>query len=104
HRQPDHVHFVHASHVQAGFQCETCHGNMLAPDPEENPLVRAFQSFSYSPYMGAGFDAVKNAYGLGFSGKVKQVRPLGMGDCVNCHRGQNELNKVGPLDCSTCHY
>ncbi|HET9016924.1 MAG TPA: cytochrome c3 family protein [Thermomicrobiaceae bacterium] len=23
---PDHVHFVHATHINAGIQCQTCHG------------------------------------------------------------------------------
>ncbi|MDI3339648.1 MAG: cytochrome c3 family protein [Sphaerobacter sp.] len=26
HQMPDHVHFVHAMHINAGFQCQTCHG------------------------------------------------------------------------------
>ncbi len=28
HQTPDHVHFVHATHIKAGFQCSTCHGDM----------------------------------------------------------------------------
>ena len=31
--------------------------------------------------------------------KVKQVRALKMGDCVDCHRENN-----APTDCYTCHY
>ena len=31
--------------------------------------------------------------------KVKQVRSLKMGDCLECHR-QNSA----PTDCTTCHY
>ena len=30
HRLPDHVHFVHTAHIQAGIQCSTCHGNVGA--------------------------------------------------------------------------
>ena len=30
---------------------------------------------------------------------VRQVRPLKMGDCVDCHRANN-----APTDCTTCHY
>jgi hypothetical protein len=30
HRMPDHVHFVHSAHIQAGIQCSTCHGNVGA--------------------------------------------------------------------------
>ena len=28
HRLPDHVHFVHAPHIQAGLDCATCHGDV----------------------------------------------------------------------------
>ncbi len=28
HQQPDHVHFVHASHINYGFDCAECHGDM----------------------------------------------------------------------------
>ena len=33
------------------------------------------------------------------SEKVRQVRSLKMGDCVDCHRAND-----APTDCSTCHY
>lgn len=29
HQLPDHVHFVHAVHINAGFTCQTCHGNVV---------------------------------------------------------------------------
>lgn len=28
HQLPDHVHFVHAMHINAGFSCSTCHGDV----------------------------------------------------------------------------
>ena len=28
HQMPDHVHFVHSSHVNYGFDCAECHGDM----------------------------------------------------------------------------
>jgi predicted CXXCH cytochrome family protein len=28
HQLPDHVHFVHAMHINAGFTCSTCHGDV----------------------------------------------------------------------------
>ncbi|GIW09547.1 MAG: class III cytochrome C domain protein [Dehalococcoidia bacterium] len=67
HRQPDHVGFVHWTHIARGFDCATCHGDVTNLDLM--PL-----------------------------GRVKQVRALGMGDCVNCHRQNN-----APTDCWTCH-
>jgi predicted CXXCH cytochrome family protein len=28
HQVPDHVHFVHSMHINAGFDCATCHGDV----------------------------------------------------------------------------
>lgn len=28
HQLPEHVHFVHATHINAGIQCATCHGDV----------------------------------------------------------------------------
>ena len=30
HRLPDHVQFVHAPHIQQGFPCSTCHGDIAS--------------------------------------------------------------------------
>lgn len=30
HRMPDHVQFVHAPHIQQGFACSTCHGDIAS--------------------------------------------------------------------------
>jgi len=30
HRMPDHVHFAHAPHIRAGFDCATCHGDVAS--------------------------------------------------------------------------
>ena len=30
HRMPDHVQFVHSPHIQAGFSCSTCHGDVAS--------------------------------------------------------------------------
>lgn len=72
HRVPDHVHFVHESHVKyfaerdgiaASETCVLCHQD------------------------------------VGSMTKVRQVRSLKMGDCVDCHREYE-----APTDCTTCHY
>jgi hypothetical protein len=62
HRMPDHVRFVHEAHIQAGFQCATCHGD------------------------------------VGKMSTAVQVRQLGMGDCLTCHRQNN-----APTECAICH-
>jgi len=72
HRVPDHVQFVHEAHVR--FFSED--GDIAA-------------SATCSICHGD----------VGGMVKVKQVRPLKMADCVNCHRENS-----APTDCATCHY
>lgn len=35
HRLPDHVQFVHAPHIQEGFSCSTCHGDIASMEVVE---------------------------------------------------------------------
>jgi hypothetical protein len=72
HRLPDHVHFVHEAHIRY-----------------------------FSERDGVAASAVcSTCHGdVGGMTKVKQVRSLKMGDCVDCHRDNN-----APTDCTTCHY
>lgn len=35
HQMPDHVHFVHSMHINAGFDCATCHGDVANMRPVE---------------------------------------------------------------------
>ncbi|MEX2599757.1 MAG: cytochrome c3 family protein [Dehalococcoidia bacterium] len=35
HRVPDHVHFVHAPHIQRGVSCNTCHGDVAGMEVVE---------------------------------------------------------------------
>jgi hypothetical protein len=70
HRQPDHVGFVHWAHIARTDLGITCATcHGDVADLDQMP-----------------------------GGKVRQVRALGMGDCVNCHRENN-----APTDCWTCH-
>ena len=72
HRVPDHVHFVHEAHIR--FFSER---DGVAPSA-----------------------ACSTCHGdVGAMTKVRQVRSLKMGDCVDCHRDNN-----APTDCVTCHY
>lgn len=75
HRLPEHVQFRHNRHVQAGLECQSCHGPVeemdklhLVPDTEWGPTVMPTQK-------------------------------LEMGWCINCHRAEG-----APQDCTTCHY
>jgi hypothetical protein len=71
HRMPDHVQFVHDAHVR-----------FFSQDGRTTAEVCAI------------------CHGdVGSMTKVRQVRSLKMGDCVDCHRQNN-----APTDCFTCHY
>lgn len=71
HRVPDHVNFVHEPHIR-----------------------------NFSDQYGGPAGTCQLCHGdVGSMVKVKQVRSLKMGDCVECHRNNN-----APTDCTTCHY
>ena len=72
HRLPDHVQFVHDAHIKF-----------------------------FSERDGVAPSAVcSTCHGdVGSMTKVKQVRTLKMGDCVDCHRQYNART-----DCVACHY
>lgn len=72
HRLPDHVKFVHEAHVRFFSQRDG-----VAPS-----------------------QVCSICHGdVGSMVKVRQVRSLKMGDCVDCHRENN-----APTDCVVCHY
>ena len=75
HRVPEHVQFRHNRHVQAGVECQRCHGPV-----EEMDKVYMTDDTIWWPW---GLPSAK----------------LEMGWCVDCHR-ENEASQ----DCVTCHY
>jgi len=79
HRVPEHVQFRHNRHVQAGVDCNTCHGSAEQP-------VEKMDKLYLVP------DTKWWAYGL-------PTQKLEMGWCIKCHR-QNGASQ----DCLTCHY
>ena len=72
HRVPDHAHFVHEAHIR--FFSE-----------KDDVVASATCSICHGD--------------VGSMVKVKQVRSLKMGDCIDCHRDNG-----APTDCTTCHY
>ncbi|MBI4233181.1 MAG: cytochrome c3 family protein [Chloroflexi bacterium] len=72
HRLPDHVRFVHEPHIRVL-------GERMGVTP--------------SQVCSTCHGQVETML------RVQQVRPLKMGDCVNCHRANN-----APTDCVICHY
>ena len=48
--------------------------------------------------VGGDVDNMEEVHGTE-DGRVKQVEPLKMCHCVDCHKQHN-----APTDCATCHY
>ncbi|MBM2812039.1 MAG: hypothetical protein HW416_2798 [Chloroflexi bacterium] len=59
--------------------------------------------FVHEPHLRAGFQCATCHGDVGSMGQVKQVRALNMGDCLDCHKGNNPLKLTGPTECATCH-
>jgi hypothetical protein len=74
-RLPEHVQFRHNRHVQAGVECQQCHGRV-----EESDKVLMLEDTKWWPW------------GL-------PTQTLEMGWCIQCHR-----EKQVSQDCYTCHY
>ena len=109
---PEHAQFTHKPHVQAGVQCQTCHGRIEAM---ERVHAETGQSI---------VNDLKNLAGI-----PNQPPKLTMGWCVECHRTANVKGVQGiqtaadapipsvfpapgsanaprnaPLECVTCHH
>ena len=87
HRLPDHVEFVHDAHIR-----------FLTDNPGEivnatNLTISLDGTVNASQTCSTCHGDVENMV------KVKQVRALKMGDCVDCHRQYQ-----APTDCAICHY
>ena len=72
HRLPDHVHFIHEAHIKFFMERDGISASAVCATCHGD---------------------------VGSMSKVKQVRSLKMGDCVDCHRDND-----APTDCTTCHY
>jgi hypothetical protein len=87
HRVPDHVRFIHDPHIRA-----------LTKDPsiiKNNPNITYADDGTVSPSQ-----VCTTCHGdVKTMDAVKQVEPLKMGQCVNCHR-----DNQAPTDCAACHY
>lgn len=82
HDLPDHVRFSHKAHVQHGFTCETCHGDVANMDKIE--IVNGFN-------MGWCVNCHRENAHL-VQNPLPQVGALGQNVSVHL------------TDCSTCHY
>ena len=75
HRLPEHVKFRHNRHLQAGFDCQACHGQV-----EEMDKLHLVPDTHVWPWL-------------------LPARKLEMGWCIECHRS-NDASQ----DCYVCHY
>jgi mono/diheme cytochrome c family protein len=109
---PEYAQFPHKQHVQAGLQCQTCHGRIEAMEQVAaqtgQSIVNDLQNLAGMPAPGA---------------------KLTMGWCVECHRtvnekgvaavqslkdvatpsvtvppGSDKKQRNAPLECVTCHH
>jgi cytochrome c553 len=102
--------------VPAVQQCLFCHQVVRTERPEIQKLIGQWEQqqaiewervhrmpdhvrFVHSAHIQAGVECSTCHGNVGQMQVVQQVRPLNMGDCVNCHRQNN-----APTDCSFCHY
>jgi menaquinone reductase, multiheme cytochrome c subunit len=89
-RQPENVHFSHASHIKAaGLACERCHGAHGASEklrPYEENRISGYSRDIWGPSIAR----------ISFA---KGVRPgMKMDDCENCHAEKNVAT-----GCMACH-
>ena len=105
HRVPDHVKFVHEAHIRAFSGTKTV---VEIVDPanrstqlgiEEARAVKSGASLGSTLEIAPSGTCVICHGDIGGMVKVRQVRSLKMGDCLDCHR-QNSA----PTDCTACHY
>lgn len=92
HRMPDHVRFVHETHIR--FLIDNPGAIKSVP-----PLSEAATAIAGNDTVTASMVCSTCHGEVAAMVEVKQVEPLKMGQCVNCHRDNN-----APTDCAVCHY
>lgn len=94
HRMPDHVRFVHDTHIR-----------YLTGNPAAIRNAPTNNTGAIAAAIAANSEVVASLVCSTCHGdvanmpQVKQVQPLKMGQCVNCHRDNG-----APTDCAVCHY
>ena len=95
HRVPDHVQFAHEPHIR--FFSTQPEGVAQAVGKARSLGVPVSETPTGSELIEASCTICHGA--VREMEKVKQVRGLKMGDCVDCHRDND-----APTDCVTCHH
>ena len=103
HRVPDHVHFVHEAHIRFFSGPKSVVEKVKRPENEIKlaDARRIRSDIAVGEILDVPASAVcSTCHGdVASMTKVRQVRALKMGDCVDCHRDNS-----APTDCTTCHY
>tara|TARA_Y100000590_G_scaffold462786_1_gene627819 strand:+ start:1451 stop:2074 length:624 start_codon:yes stop_codon:yes gene_type:complete len=117
--------------------CMNCHRVVKTDSPHIQKLARAYRDgkpiewvrihrlpdhvfFNHRPHISAGVSCETCHGDIKEMDRIYQSKPLTMGWCLNCHRGETtpeqvleNLGKkrgkdgradVAPVNCSTCHY
>jgi hypothetical protein len=98
-------------------KCMACHKNVATDRPEIQKLadywnrrepmewnrvhrirIRDYVFFSHERHVKAKVDCAECHGEVKYMDKIRQVRSLEMGWCVQCHRSEK-----APTDCLTCH-
>ena len=103
HRLPDHVQFIHEAHIARFSGMKTIVDRIT----DTQTHIKLGDARKIDPDAEAGdtldiavSDTCNICHGTVSSmTRVRQVRSLKMGDCVDCHRDNG-----APTDCTTCHY
>ena len=102
HRVPDHVQFVHEAHIRFFSGTKTVVDTVGGPGEiglTEARIIKPGASVGDSFDVAAAGTCSICHGDVGAMTKVKQVRALKMGDCVDCHRDNS-----ASADCVACHY
>ena len=105
HRVPDHVQFVHEAHIRFFSGIKDVVNKVDSNKASSQIALNDARKIYPNANIGEPIDVKESqvcmtCHGdVGNMAKVKQIRPLKMADCVNCHRDNN-----APTDCVTCHY
>ena len=92
--------------------------DQLKPDPALKPQpiqwvkihnVPDFVYFDHRPHVKVGVECQTCHGSVELMERVRQIQPLSMGWCVNCHRDATAMGVNGKpanasIDCGSCHY
>ncbi len=88
----DHAHFPHMRHINAGLECQQCHGEIQEVGAEGIQTRTGLAKWLFGTDPGVG------DHGPVWGGDA-------MGWCIDCHRQPNEQGvQQASTDCAVCHY